>query len=94
MDNYASLQLATALEPQVGMRIDILSNYGNNNNDIVIQSQGIIRLVSNGSNIPKEDGRFYKKGDSMVLLNANADRNEDESTIFVSIRKISFNKQV
>ena len=57
-------------------------------------SHSIIQLVLNSSNIPKEGGRFNKKGDTMVLWDTNADRNRDESMSFLSIRKILFNKQV
>jgi len=95
-DNFANLQPATAPEPQVGMRIDMLFNYADDNDDsdILMWSQGTIQLVSNGSNIPKEGGGFHKKGDVKVLWDANADRNEEESISVVSIPKSLFNKHL
>ena len=95
-DNFANLQPATAPDPQVGMRIDMLFNYADDNDDsdILMWSQGTIQLVSNGSNIPKEGGGFHKKGDVKVLWDANADRNEEESISVVSIPKSLFNKHL
>ena len=63
------MQPTTTPEYQVGIRIDMLFNYGNDNdiNHILMWSQVTIQLVFNGSNIPKEGSRFHKKGDAKVL---------------------------
>ena len=77
-DNFANLQSLISPEIKVGLRIDVLFNYCDNEiyNDILIWSQGEINLVSNGTNISKEGGGFHKKRNCLVLWDANVERGE------------------
>ena len=95
-DNFANLQPATAPEPSIGMRIDMLFNYADdeNDSDVLMWSQGVAQIASNGSNVQKEGGGYHKKGDVVVLWDACADRNEEASTSVVSTPKKMFNKHV
>lgn len=95
-DNFANLQPAAAPEPSIGMRIDMLFNYADDedDSDILMWSQGVIQIISNGSSVPKERGGFHKKGDAVVLWDACADRNEEASRSVASIPKNLFNKHV
>ena len=56
--------------------------------------QGAIQCVSNGSNMPKEEGGFHKSGDVSVLWDENKVRDEEESITIVSLLVSKFNKHV
>ena len=74
------------------MQIDMLFNYANNDPDVLMQSQGVEQLISDGTNIPKEDRGYHKKGDVIVLWNACTEIHEEASIITVSILKSLVNK--
>ena len=95
-DNFANLRPTTALEPTVSMRIDMIFNYveGEDDSNLLMWSQGVVQLFSNGSNVPKDGAGFHKKRDVKVLWDANSQRNEEASTNVVSIPKSLFNKHV
>ena len=48
-------------------------------------SQGVIKLVSDGKNMPKESGGFYKKRDCIVIWDPNVERGELNSESVVSL---------
>lgn len=95
-DNFPNLQPAAAPEPSIGMQIDMLFNYADDedDSDILMWSQGVTQCVSNGSNIPKEGSGYHKKGDVVLLWDACAARNEEATTSVVSMPKNLFNKHV
>ena len=78
------------------MRIDMLFNYVDNkvSSNMLMMSQDFIQNTSSDSNLPKDGGGFYKKGDALVLWNANEERNKTNSLSAVSLTFINFNKQV
>ena len=53
-----------------------------------IRGKGEIKVLSNRSNLPKEGGRFYKKGDCLALWDANVEKREliSESMVSLPIR--------
>ena len=62
--NFRKLQPATAPTLRQGLRIGMLFNYSDADagNGILMWSQGIIQITSDGSNIIKEGGGFHKRG--------------------------------
>ena len=54
----------------------------------------MIQKNSDGTNIEKNGGENHKKGDVLVLWDANAEQNESASTYVVSLLKRLCNKQV
>ena len=95
-DNFRNLQPATAPELRPGLRIDMLFNYADSDteDEILMWSQGVIQMVSDGTNIIKEGGGFYKRGDCQVLWDRNESRNEEASISVVSLPACNFNKYV
>ena len=81
---------------KVGLRVDVLFNYFNdeNNEDVIMWSQGVMKLVSDGKNMPKESGGFHKKGDCIVIWDANVERGELNSESVFSLPLRLHNKQV
>ena len=82
---------------KVGLRIDMLSNYGNNENDedILMRSQGVIKLVSDGKNMPKKSGGFHRKRDCIVIWDPDneIERGELNSESVVILPLSLYNKQ-
>ena len=62
-DNFSNLQPATAPDPRIGLRIDMLCNYADEDDesDLLMWSQGATQSMSNGTNLPKDGGGFHKK---------------------------------
>ena len=96
VDVYSNRQDATAPELKTGMRVDVLCNYSDDDDEseLLMWCQGIIQQVSNGVNISKEGGGYHKKGDVSVLWDADTYQNELASVSVVSMAKRLYNKQV
>ena len=96
VDVYSNRQDATAPELKTGMRVDVLCNYSDDDDEseLLMWCQGIIQQVSNGVNISKEGGGHHKKGDVSVLWDADTYQNELASVSVVSMAKRLYNKQV
>ena len=54
-----------------------------------MRSQGEVKIIYDRSNTPKEGGGFQKNGNVMVLWDACAARNEDQTASAASIPKKS-----
>ena len=95
-DNFRNLQPATAPALRPGLRIDMLFNYSDLDADdeLLMWSQGVIQVVSDGTNIIKEGGGFHKRGDCQVLWDRNESRNEDASSSIVCLPACNFNKYI
>ena len=67
-DEFSNFQSPIAPELKVGLRIYMLFNYGDNDQDYDIEmwSQGEIKIASNGAKLPKESGGFHSKGGFLV----------------------------
>ena len=74
----------------------MLFNYADSDtkDKILMWSQGIMQMVSDGTNIIKEGGGFHKRGDYQVLWDRNESRNEEASISVVSLPAYNFNKYV
>ena len=96
LDVFSIQQPPTPPDLRVGMRVDCLFNYGDDEeaSDVLMWSQGRITLLSNGNNIPKDSGGFHKKGDVQVLWDGNESRNELCTSSVITLKKNMFNKQV
>ena len=93
---FANLQVPTAIELRIVIRVDVLCNYTNNfdESEVLMWSQWLIQKNSDSTNIEKDGGGIHKKGDVLVLWDANVERNESASTSVVSLSKRLYNKQV
>ena len=95
-DRLSHVQSPIAPILKVGLRIDMLFNHGKNENDenILMWSQCVIWLVSDGKNMPKESGGFHKKRDCIVIWDPNVERGELNSESVVSLPLLLHNKQL
>ena len=74
----------------------MLFNYSDLDADdeILMQGQGVIQVVSDGTNIIKEGRGFHKRSDCKVLWNRNESRNEDAISSVVSLPAYNFNEYI
>ena len=82
-DNFANLQSAIALPLKVGIRIFMLFNCcdSDEDQDAKIWRQGDIKYMPSGSNLPKEGVGFCKKGNCLAFWDANVEKGESSSEI-------------
>ena len=81
-DNCANLQPTTAPNLQVGIRIDMIFNYGTDDGsgeELLQWIQGVVTFFSDGKNIAKELRGFYGLDFVSALWGANLLRNESSS---------------
>ena len=67
-DKFYNLQSLITPELKVGLRIDMIFNYCDNeqDNDVKMRSQGEIKIISNVTKLPKESSGFPTKAYCLV----------------------------
>ena len=98
-DTYQYMQPIPAPHLEVGMRLDILCNYHDDEleSDTLIWCQGKVTEVADGTNLRKNESNteFYRQGvAALIQWDADETRGEESSISIAYLPKNKWNKHV